>query len=818
MSRTFKIGVADILFTGDIDQFEQVRRILFRSMSEQMDRYKKRYDNYGGAQDVAEREPHVGLRYVDEAFLGFKDVFIRRNVYNFSEDLLHKHSYYKWVKEPFVETCYDFIDAYEEILAKQQGEHERRAYRKATRGRVIGGGFGLSGAVKGMATAGALNMGAGLAHGTWNMIGNALTDISASSDKSDLYKKGREALSGSLESSMMRLQTVLVDMLNIKGVNLDSGKAASILSNIESGAIAGDNVFPAYCEAFKAFPYSIELYKSFIPRFPVCESDVVEMGKFFEIDLEDFLKELHVVNNFYFEDIAAAAIVKPQYKELAGRLDKDMKEGFAQLAHDPQYLVKKNEPVYVRYMLDIYEKLYESNKSNPAVGAYYTHYIDLYKQQLQDIQRIYGKAMAYTEKGYEISRDRLLLESEEIYIGIDRTPEAVRKKLVERIGGKAGENTRIYISINLDPGFVLCNEGMFSLASSPENDKHLDPVKALAFTVEADKGVFSDSINIGGKVFYSNSEVCFGDLRIVTKYIEKYFPAVLFTLVQTRLCTAPSVSDITMLGKCYDKGCGVQQDVNKAMQNYARAALYNEPIAQCLLYSKYLNRGKKQGANAENYLAKAKYWLYAAARNGDETARTCILENRDNINKMRFATVKEAVAGDEFKMAVAEMTQNGYGLSALESDLNKLAALNQFSIKERMFHMMEKERELDEFTTSCYYCYPDIPDSKIGNVLKTYAAGLSLSSKNIWILYDRTFIGSAKDGFVFLDSGILTDRRVYVAYDDIDDIMYEKKQVLVKLKNTDTYSVLYTLNRADNESRALFARVRNIFNQINGRG
>ena len=194
------------------------------------------------------------------------------------------------------------------------------------------------------------------------------------------------------------------------------------------------------------------------------------------------------------------------------------------------------------------------------------------------------------------------------------------------------------------------------------------------------------------------------------------------------------------------------------------------------------------------------------------------MENRDNINKMRFATVKEAVAGDEFKMAVAEMTQNGYGLSALESDLNKLAALNQFSIKERMFHMMEKERELDEFTTSCYYCYPDIPDSKIGNVLKTYAAGLSLSSKNIWILYDRTFIGSAKDGFVFLDSGILTDRRVYVAYDDIDDIMYEKKQVLVKLKNTDTYSVLYTLNRADNESRALFARVRNIFNQINGRG
>ena len=146
-------------------------------------------------------------------------------------------------------------------------------------------------------------------------------------------------------------------------------------------------------------------------------------------------------------------------------------------------------------------------------------------------------------------------------------------------------------------------------------------------------------------------------------------------------------------------------------------------IAQRLLYSKYLNRGKKQGVNAENYLAKAKYWLYAAARNGDETARTCILENRDNINKMRFATVKEAVAGDEFKMAVAEMTQNGYGLSALESDLNKLAALNQFSIKERMFHMMEKERELDEFTTSCYYCYPDIPDSKIGNVLKTYAAG-----------------------------------------------------------------------------------------------
>ena len=65
---------------------------------------------------------------------------------------------------------------------------EDREERKESRGRVVGGGFGLGGALTGMATAGAMNAVSGAGHSIINAIGNASSEWEAKVAKKKLYE------------------------------------------------------------------------------------------------------------------------------------------------------------------------------------------------------------------------------------------------------------------------------------------------------------------------------------------------------------------------------------------------------------------------------------------------------------------------------------------------------------------------------------------------------------------------------------------------------------------------------------------------------
>lgn len=78
--------------------------------------------------------------------------------------------------EPYMEVC----DKYAEITMNKAQMDEYRKARRQYRGRVVGGGFGFSGAVKGMAMAGAMNMAIGAGHMVFNALGKAASSISCS--------------------------------------------------------------------------------------------------------------------------------------------------------------------------------------------------------------------------------------------------------------------------------------------------------------------------------------------------------------------------------------------------------------------------------------------------------------------------------------------------------------------------------------------------------------------------------------------------------------------------------------------------------------
>jgi hypothetical protein len=180
-------------------------------------------------------------------------------------------------------------DKYNEIVGKEAQEKEYRAERKANRGRVVGGGFGVSGAIKGMVTAGAMNAVSGAGHSMVNALGNAGSAISASSSKSALYKNAatRQLLWESVETDMWRCFVAHMNLINSRIGNtfenaFDIDKAEALFSNAKK---IKDKKTELLTEAFKNCPYYVELLGFIFTQYKTERANVWQISKHFHIDL-----------------------------------------------------------------------------------------------------------------------------------------------------------------------------------------------------------------------------------------------------------------------------------------------------------------------------------------------------------------------------------------------------------------------------------------------------------------------------------------------------------------------------------------------------
>ena len=103
------------------------------------------------------------------------------------------------------ENALNFVaQQYTAIEEKREADAEYRAARKASRGRWQGGGFGFSGAVKGAAMAGGMNLLSGMGHSVINAVGNAGSSMETSSAMRRLYTQSetREILFDALADDL----------------------------------------------------------------------------------------------------------------------------------------------------------------------------------------------------------------------------------------------------------------------------------------------------------------------------------------------------------------------------------------------------------------------------------------------------------------------------------------------------------------------------------------------------------------------------------------------------------------------------------------
>lgn len=228
------------------------------------------------------------------------DILNAQGVYSLDEDSF----YDKYVKkfhltEHVFEVVRSMQKAVEAVNIRQEEEEMYRQARKAGRGRVVGGGFGLGGAIKGMAQAGMMNAASGIAHSAFNAVGNVGSGIAASSDKAAIYKKYKEPLKTALMQDLYDIRNAIRTALQKEAgivckyvTDSEYDKAKAIWNNYRLGRIPAEKKKEQIIEALTLNPYSIEIYDSIWEDYGDENGELRKMATYFGIPLEQQIAEI----------------------------------------------------------------------------------------------------------------------------------------------------------------------------------------------------------------------------------------------------------------------------------------------------------------------------------------------------------------------------------------------------------------------------------------------------------------------------------------------------------------------------------------------
>ena len=212
------------------------------------------------------------------------------------EDLISKCKE-KEIIDFYINEFEDIKDEFLQITNEADSERLYRELRKESRGKFVGGGFGVEGAIKGAATAGAMNIVTGMTHSFFNFIGNTITASSENKKKELLFKAVGKRLSSSLFDSIRYVYFVMMDIFSKEGKlkfklpsNEENKKSNALFENLSSGRIPEDEQPTIIYEILKINPYDPNFYEWIISNYGDQDNEVENFAKTFGIDVHSMKK------------------------------------------------------------------------------------------------------------------------------------------------------------------------------------------------------------------------------------------------------------------------------------------------------------------------------------------------------------------------------------------------------------------------------------------------------------------------------------------------------------------------------------------------
>lgn len=255
-------------------------------------------------------------------------------------ELLHRQGHYHYGESdisPYTrkymgytsEVLSKFIDAYQEIAGAAEEAHQYNQYLKNNHSRFVGGGFGLSGALKGMATAGALNAVAGVFQSYSDNKRDRSTEEQISTLKRKLYNDYtfRAALQTAIEFDIKESIHGICDLFAEFGLERipffpqnNLMQCANILDSIISGKIPQSEIERVAQQVIDMYPVHRDAYFYAMEICPEKRADFLSMANKYGIDIDAYIQNQVTprAKNLLANSIAQFLLERG---ELSGNLD-----------------------------------------------------------------------------------------------------------------------------------------------------------------------------------------------------------------------------------------------------------------------------------------------------------------------------------------------------------------------------------------------------------------------------------------------------------------------------------------------------------------
>lgn len=216
------MGTASFNLLGQIVEFSEpatkyfdIRKTFVELAERQEKLFTKHFnDNFSDLDALVSGGLEEGLAFIAPAVDNCLRILADHEIYEYNEQMIAQAII---KKIPIYEqVAGKILEDYQKIVMSEEEADAARVARREGRGRIIGGGFGVGGALKGMAMAGAANAAIGAMHATFNGVGKVFSSIGCGLAKSEVFNREveKQTLADAIKRTIYSSHLILIEILN----------------------------------------------------------------------------------------------------------------------------------------------------------------------------------------------------------------------------------------------------------------------------------------------------------------------------------------------------------------------------------------------------------------------------------------------------------------------------------------------------------------------------------------------------------------------------------------------------------------------------
>jgi TM2 domain-containing membrane protein YozV len=323
MDKQFSVLGRELTFSTSRKEYINLRGEFAKLARSAAAQFGETYNDYEGISQLIDEGLQDGLELISEALSIASNRLVELGDYSSTVE-----SFYEEYFKPYSEYEQKFDVISEEFMQISLDDEELKNYRnerKGNRGKLIGGGFGVGGAVQGMAMAGAANMAVGAVHSVFNFVGNVISDSKKQKKLDELFNENTlELIQNAIYQDILNIHLALFNALADKGLaskegavtNEDYKKSISILQNVKNGIISDiDKIKTALFQSIQLNPFNEEAYHILMTDFPESQKEMNSLANFCMVSIEQ--TKMDVLNVYYNEvDMDSEESIKSTIKKI----------------------------------------------------------------------------------------------------------------------------------------------------------------------------------------------------------------------------------------------------------------------------------------------------------------------------------------------------------------------------------------------------------------------------------------------------------------------------------------------------------------------